>query len=143
MFKKNKLIGIVCLIMAALVSFSSCSKEQQIVGKWKITKARLSGFDTTNDLYELWTFKDGGKCVLFIWGDEMEGKYSINNNTLYIDVEFQYNNAYSYRLTGNLDFDEFSQKEMSVSGKVMIYEYYYGDLHASEQTTLSYDLEKK
>lgn len=144
MFKKNKLIGIVCLIMAALVSFSSCSKEQQIVGKWKITKAKFGSYSTDDDIWEAWTFKDGGKCILFISGAEFEGQYSINKNTMFIDVEYYFQDGYgSYaKLTGDLDMEEYNNKEMSVSGKVKLAWYDYDGLYDTEQLNMSYELKR-
>ena len=77
MFKNFKLIGIVCLVMAAMVAFSSCSKEQQIVGKWKITKAKINGENHENDEGETWIFKEGGKCILHFYSADYEGTYSV------------------------------------------------------------------
>lgn len=130
--------------MAALVSFSSCSKEQQIVGKWKITKAKFGSYITDDDIWEVWTFKDGGKCTLFISGAEFEGQYSINKNTMYIDVEYDYHDGYGTyaKLTGDLDMEEYNNTEMTVSGKVKLAWYDYEGLYDTEQLNMSYELKK-
>lgn len=131
MFKNFKLIGTVCLIMAMLVSFSSCSNpEKQIIGKWKVTKARFDGDDYEPE-GEKWIFKENGKCTISIYGAEHLGHYSIKNGTLSIDVKY-YENGDGQEMTGDLDLDEFNKKEMSVSGTVKLrayedgqWDYYY------------------
>ena len=140
MFKNFKLIGIVCLIMAAMVAFSSCSKEQQIVGKWKITKAKINGENRENDEGETWIFKEGGKCILHFYSDDYEGTYSVKKNTLSVDVEVS-RSSWKDRYYGDLDLDEFNKNEMAVSGtlKNTFYEEGYG----SESNTEKFNFEFK
>ena len=151
MFKNFKLIGIVCLVMAAMVAFSSCSKEQQIVGKWKITKAKLDGENIDADEGETWVFKEGGKCILHIEGEDWEGDYSVKKNTLSLDLGNDYKEStitVKRTFSGDLDLDEFSKKEMTVSGKLKFTydytDYEYGEHDSgTESWSLSYEFEKK
>lgn len=146
MFKNFKFIGIVCLVLAAMVAFSSCSKpEKQIIGKWKITKAKYidEGYDYGgDDKGESWTFKENGKCILNMMGGyEWYGEYSITKNTLTIDVEWKWED-WHYTLSGDLDIDEFNKNEMAVSGELYFTDVYPGNLSPS-RPKISYELERK
>ncbi len=143
MFKKIKLIGMLCLMMAAMVAFSSCSKEKQMVGKWVVTKGSVCGESIPKGSF--WTFKDGGKCVLEIWDTDYEGHYSVKKNTLTINVEYDFDGEI-VGYYGDLDIDEFSNKDknMSVSGKLT--QFYRDEYYSDEEEgpcKFSVDLEKK
>ena len=147
MFKNFKFIGIVCLVLAAMVAFSSCSKpEKQIIGKWKITKASLKndGYeeeDEFDDKGEMWVFKDNGRCVLHIFGQDFEGKYTVKNNTLTIDIEYDFGYGEEVFVdSSDLDIDEINKEEMSISGTI----YAHGsDFGVRQKFKLSFEFEKK
>jgi hypothetical protein len=142
MFKNFKFIGIVCLVLAAMVAFSSCSKpEKQIIGKWKITKAKYieEGYDLGgDDKGEIWTFRDNGKCVLFMGGFEYDGSYSVKKNTLTINVQYRDERFY-FTLSGDVDIDELTKDEMAVSGNPFFMD--YENLYSC-WPKISYELEK-
>lgn len=141
MLKKIRLIGMACLVLATLVLFSSCSKDKQIVGKWKITKAIVDGEDASVfEKGKTWEFKDGGKCTLYIDGLDWEGEYTLNDNTLSILVE--YNGEHQEKISADLTLNEFSKKEMSVSGNASV-AYNTGELGWESWTEdISYEFEK-
>ncbi len=127
--------------MAALVSFSSCSKDKQIVGKWKITKAIVDGEDASVfEKGKTWEFRDGGKCTLHIDGIDWEGEYALKDNTLSILVE--YNGEHQEKISADLTLNEFSKKVMSMSGNASV-AYNTGELGWESWTEdISYELEK-
>ena len=145
MFKNFKFIGIVCLVLVAMVAFSSCSKpEKQIIGKWKITKAslKINGYeDAFDDKGEMWVFKDNGRCVLHIFGQDFEGKYTVKKNTLTFDVEYDF--GYGEKVfvySSDLDIDEINKEKMSISGTI----YAYGsDFGVGQKIKLSFEFVKK
>ena len=123
-----------------MVAFSSCSKEQQIVGKWKITKAKINGENHENDEGETWIFKEGGKCILHFYSADYEGTYSVKKNTLSVDVE-DGGSGWKDRYYGDLDLDEFNKNEMAVSGTLK--NTYSEEGYGSENITEKFNFEFK
>ena len=106
---KFKLLGMVALFATAMM-LCSCSKESQIVGKWKITKAPSDWSES--DKGETWTFKEGGSCTLFVSGVDLDGDWSVSKDNLTIDLE-KYEGV---KITGEFTIDELKSKTMSLSG---------------------------
>lgn len=115
----------------AMMMFTSCSKEKQIEGKWKITKA--SGY-FSDDKGETWTFKANGKCSCYLDGLDLDGEWSISKDELTIEI-----NEEGLKITGDFTLDNLSSKEMSISGTWKV-KYDDGD---SGSWKVSYDFEKK
>lgn len=131
MFKPIKFLGIVALIIATVVMFSSCNKyEKKIVGKWKVTKARQDG--EANSCLEdggTITFRENGICI---WEDgddcgnhEYEMEYSINNDELIMEYS-EKEEDYTLKETFVLSI-EIKKSVMYASGKMkfqyVAYEY--------------------
>ena len=128
MFKKIKLIGMICLVMAAIVAFSSCEKEKKqgenpqesIIGTWQVTKAYINDEWWGDEEGEKWIFKDNGTCNIHMFGGEVNysGTYYIKENILTIDVYARcyYDIDYEDRfLSGTLALD-INKGVMSLSG---------------------------
>lgn len=140
MFNKFKLFGMVALLAAALLMVS-CSKEDKIVGKWKITHASGEFSDCKGDI---WTFKDNGKCSgVVVFEDELDFEWSLSNDCLTLEIDED-----GASIVGEFDIDELSSSEMSLSGewKYSYYEYDYeygGRNLVSGKYKVNYDFEKK
>ena len=142
MFKPIKFLGIVALIIATVVMFSSCNKyEKKIVGKWKIIKEKTDGESMDEDEGETITFKDNGTCTIVFWGGELDGDYSINGESLTINVN---DDGEKYAFTFDVDI---KKSVMYLSGKCKYtydeYDYDYGYYTATDNFKVSYELEKK
>ena len=132
MLNKFKLLGMVALFATAMM-LCSCSKESQIVGKWKITKAPSELSE--DDKGETWTFKEGGSCTVFVYGMDLDGDWSVSKDNLTIDLEkFE-----SVKLTGDFTIDELKSKTMSLSGS---WNFKFEDGN-SEKMKANYEFEKK
>lgn len=131
MLRKLKLFGIIALLAVAVVAFSSCTKEKKIVGKWKVTKAKLDG-DTLSDMKgAIWTFKENGNCTCEFVIGEVDGEWSISKDDLTIELE-----QGSMTMTCDFTIDELTNSEMELSGKAK--ETGYSD---GERYTYSYKLD--
>lgn len=143
MLRKIKLFGIIALLAVAVVTVSSCGKDNKIVGKWKITSA--SG-EFSDDKGEIWTFKDKGTCSIVIGGDTFDGEWSISKDNLTIDIDDR-----EITITGDFSIDELKSKSMSLSGewtaKYQEDDYYYYKSNSKYTETVrvkaNYDFEKK
>ena len=74
-------------LFATAMMLCSCSKESQIVGKWKITKAPSEWSET--DKGETWTFKEGGSCTVFVYGMDLDGDWSVSKES-YLNPKINY-----------------------------------------------------
>ena len=139
MNKSIKFLGIVALIIATVVMFSSCNKyERKIVGKWKIIKEKHDGSPYDSDEGETITFKDNGTCTIVFWGDECDGDYSLNGESLTIDAKYP-DGKYTFT------FDvEIKKSVMYLSGKCKdtYDDYYYDYYKGTDNYKVSYELEK-
>ena len=140
MYNKTKLFCIVVLMTAVTFVFMSCSKEDKIVGKWKITKVSS---ELSEDKGESWTFKESKKCSVVIDGVDCDGEWYVSNDelTIYIDENTSwYKDSYFVtKLTGEFSIEELSSKDLSLSGKWKI-KWSDGD---SESIKVNYEFEKK
>jgi hypothetical protein len=115
---------------------SSCQKnEKKIVGKWKVTKATSSDEDIDDILSEYdkgctWSFKDNGDCTVTFCGYDCDGEYYVSKNTLSITCKID-----GEKLDWDMDIDELTNKEMSLSGTFR-FDY-------DEKYKVSYSLEKR
>lgn len=128
MFKKIKLICMAALVAATIMGITSCSKEDKIVGKWKVT--RVTG-EIGGEKDDIWTFKENGSCSVVITGIDFDGDWSISKDNLSIDI-----NENGYKFVGDFTIDELSSKELSISGKWTYKNY-------GESYKANYDFEKK
>ena len=137
MLKQFKLLGMVALLAAAMLMVS-CSKEDKIVGKWKITHA--SG-DFSDDKGSTWNFKDNGKCSIVVGNSDFDGEWSLSNDCLTIDIEYSTSSSEG-KVIGEFDIDELSSSEMSLSGQWND-SWSYNGSRQTRKYKVSYDFEKK
>ena len=140
MFKPIKFLGIVALIIATVVMFSSCNKyEKKIVGKWKIVKEKVDGEEVGEVEGETITFRENGTCTIVFLESELDGEYYLNDETLTIDAKYP-DGKYTFT------FDvEIKKSVMYLSGKCKdTYDGYYYDYYkGTDYYKVSYELEKK
>lgn len=150
------------LAMVILVIMSSCTKpEKQIIGKWKITYAKVEGegFIDKSAVGETWNFKENGTftgcmskeveitCNWFLNGEELvlkggdleySGEHSGESGSVWSD-----NSEVVY----TFDLDLLDKDNLVVSGKARsIYTSTseYGDTFTHTQSwSVSYELEAK
>ena len=116
MFKPIKFLGIVALIIATVVLFSSCNKyEKKIVGKWKIVKEKVDGEEVGEDEGETITFRENGTCTIVFHEAELDGEYYLNDETLTINAKDE-GEDYYYKDSFTLDV-EIKKSQMYLSGK--------------------------
>jgi len=136
MHNKLKLFGLIFLLLTTVAFMSSCQKnEKKIVGKWKVTKATSSDEDIDDILSEYdkgctWSFKDNGDCTVTFCGYDCDGEYYVSKNTLSITCKID-----GEKLDWDMDIDELTNKEMSLSGTFR-FDY-------DEKYKVSYSLEKR
>ena len=144
--------------LLVLICLPSCTKpEKQIIGKWKITYAKVDGYKDEDAEGEVWTFKDNGKfsgyislgkksrfecdCNWFIEGNELilkGGDLSASES----------GSGYSYSADGviTMDIEQLDKKELILSGKMKI-EYIETEdgytYHDTENFKVAYELEAK
>ncbi len=117
MFKSVKTFAMVALLAATALMFASCSKDAQIVGKWKITRAASSDWTSvSDDRGETWTFKEKGKGTVIITGSDFDMTWSISSDNLTLDVDGVYLGGEKVRCTGDFVIDELKSKTMTISG---------------------------
>lgn len=137
MSRNLKLFGIIALLAVAVVAFSSCTKEKKIVGKWKVTKAKLDG-DTLSDMKgAIWTFKENGNCTCEVVESEVDGEWSISKDELTIELE-----QGSMTMTCDFTIDELTNSSMELSGKAKETSYYDGERY-TDSYKLEFEFEKK
>lgn len=146
--------------MVILMCLPSCTKpEKQIVGKWKITYAKVDGYKVEEAKGETWTFKDNGKFSGYISTGEKAGgggyidcNWFIDGNELVLkggDLEASEsgsNWSYSAEAIITMDIEQLDKKELVVSGKMKI-EYRETEdgntYHDSRVYNVAYELEAK
>ena len=141
-------------IMAALVvliCLPSCTKpEKQIIGKWKITSAKVDGYKDDDAKGEVWTFKDNGKFSGYLsFGKKSDDLYfdcnwAIDGNELVLkggDLE-ESGSGWSYEVVITLDIDQLDKNNLVVSGK-MKEEYYEDGEYETYSENVAYELEAK
>lgn len=124
----------------------SCTKpEKQIIGKWKITYAKVGDYNATNAKGEVWTFKDNGKFNGYIAlgsdSDYYDCNWNIDGNELVLkggDLDF----GGGEEVVITLDIEQLDKNELVVSGK-MKYEWYEDGYSDYETIKVSYELEAK
>lgn len=125
--KNIKLFIMVAFLAAATtMMLTSCSKEKQIEGKWKITHA--SG-DFSDDKGETWTFKSNSSGSFIFYGYDVDGDWSISGDELTIDAKIN-----GYKLVGEFTIDKLSSSKMSLSGSWKV---------DGEKMNVTYEFEKK
>lgn len=84
--KTTTKVFLMLLVMASMLTFTSCKKEPQIVGKWKCTNdLMIEGdhqFADSPSIGQIWEFKENGELL-----KEGEGRayaYSIEGDNLTI-----------------------------------------------------------
>ncbi len=134
----------VVFVLIGMTTMTSCKPEKKIIGTWKVTYSKGMNDDLLKGT--LWTFKDNGKFLGDIWGgeEEISWNYGFYKKalTLYIDCIYYDYSRDRYRL--NLDVDNLSKKEMSLSGTVV--DIYYdkdGNFVNIDSWNVRYELEKK
>ena len=138
-------------IMAALVvliCLPSCTKpEKQIIGKWKITSAKVNGYKDDDAKGEVWTFKDNGKFsgYLSLKGETyFDCNWAIDGNELVLkggDLE-ESGSGWSYEVVITLDIEQLDKNNLVVSGK-MKEEYYEDGEYETYSENVAYELEAK
>ena len=150
MFKPIKFLGIVALIIATVVMFSSCNKyERKIVGKWIVTKAKVdmdgTGLGCMKD--GTITFRENGVCIWESCDDcgntETELEYSINNDELIMEYS-EKGEGYTQKMSYVLNI-EIKKSDMYASGKMKLqYEAYeYPELSRNDEAKCTLEMEKK
>lgn len=129
-----KKVLVFALLALTIVSISSCSKEDRIVGKWKITHA--SG-DLSDDKGGTWTFKEKGTCSFTLFELDFEGEWSISKDNLTIDCS-ETRNGSKVNISGDFEIDNLTSSEMSLSGEWIVK---VDD--EKDKIKVSYDFEKK
>ena len=141
-------------IMAALVvliCLPSCTKpEKQIIGKWKITSAKVDGYKDDDAKGEVWTFKDNGKFNGYISFAGLKGEtyfdcnWAIDGNELVLkggDLE-ESGSGWSDEVVITLDIEQLDKNNLVVSGK-MKEEYYEDGEYETYSENVAYELEAK
>ena len=136
----------VMFLLVGMTTMMSCKPEKKIIGKWKVTYSK--GMDDEAVKGSVWTFKDNGKFVGNVFGEdgEVSCNYDFDKKTLTLsggDLDYEdYRWKGSYTLT--LDVDNLSKKEMSLSGKVVYKDYDKEDGSSdTDSWNVSFELEKK
>ena len=127
----KKSIGIFVFLLSTVVLMSSCKKDvSNLPGTWKVTAAVINGDDEDN-LKDVWTFIDGGGCVIDCDLDEyfdnipydvisFNGTYTTNGNSELIITSSKFNEAAGYyeQVVYDLDILSLNKKSMLVSGTI-------------------------
>lgn len=134
--------------LVILIGFPSCTKspEQQIVGKWKITRCKVDGSQDEDAKGEVWTFKENGKFSGYLDEDfnDCECNWYIDGSELILkggDLD-NGGSGWSEEFVYTLDIEQLDNSNLVVSGKVKYECNMYGD-HRVETWKVSYDLEAK
>ena len=140
MCMKLKLFAMVALLAATTFMFTSCSKESQITGKWRVTRANSSEINVSNDKDETWTFKEKGKFSGYMGNLDVSGTWKVSGDELTIesDDKLYIEGAY-FNAIAEFTIDELKNKEMSLSGNLILKNAEYGTL----KYKVKYELEKK
>ena len=139
--------------LAILISLPSCKKsddpkpEDLIVGRWKITYAKIDGYKEEELEDEVWSFKDNGKFTgcLEEEDEEIDCNWILNGNELVLkggDLEYS-EPGYSVEAVITLDIEKLDNKELIVSGKAKVEYYEEGYGSETESIKVSYELMKK
>jgi hypothetical protein len=129
----KKSIGILVFLLSTVVLMSSCKKDvKYLPGTWKVTTATING-DSEDDLDDVWTFTDGGTCVVNCDLDEyfdnipnnydvitFNGTYVTNGNKTLTITSNKFNDALGYyeQIIYDLDILALNKKTMMVSGSI-------------------------
>ena len=127
----KKSIGIFVFLLSTVVLMSSCKKDvSNLPGTWKVTDAVING-DNEDDVKDVWTFTDGGGCVIDCDLDEyfdnipydvisFNGTYTTNGNSELIITSSKFNEAAGYyeQVVYDLDIFSLNKKSMLVSGTI-------------------------
>ena len=127
----KKSIGIFVFLLSTVVLMSSCKKDvSNLPGTWKVTAAVINGDDEDN-LKDVWTFIDGGGCVIDCDLDEyfdnipydvisFNGTYTTKGNSELTITSSKFNEAAGYyeQVVYDLDIFSLNKKSMLVSGTI-------------------------
>lgn len=117
MFSKVKVFAMVALLAATTLMFSSCSKESQITGKWRITRVSSSEWSAvSDDKGEVWNFKEGGKGSVILTGNDFDASWTISGDNLNLELDGVYYSGEKVKCTGDFSIETLKSKEMSLSG---------------------------
>lgn len=136
-----------------LISLPSCNKpEKQIVGKWKITSAKVDGYKIEEAKGEVWSFKQNGKFSGYIYfagkkgggGGDIDCNWIIDGNELVLKGGDLETNGYGWseEVILTLDIEQLDKEELIVSGK-MKYDWSEDGYNGSESYKVVYELEAK
>ena len=115
---KLKLFAMVALLAATTFMFTSCSKESQITGKWRVTRANSSEINVSNDKDETWTFKEKGVFSGVVQGIDVNGTWNVSKDNLTINFEM----VGGTKVSGVFAIGELRSKTMALSGN-WLYKY--------------------
>lgn len=140
MFSKVKVFAMVALLAATTLMFSSCSKESQITGKWRVVRASSNDLNVSDDKGEIWTFKEKGDFSGYIGGVDLTGSWSVSGDelTITMDDPLTYSGI-SWKASGVFSIDELKSQEMTLSGNLVLKNSSYDNV----KFKVSYDLEKR
>lgn len=137
--------------LVVLICLPSCKKpEKQIIGKWKITYAKVDGYNDGDAKGEVWTFKENGKFNGYLsFGKKdydmyFDCNWSIEGNELVLkggDLDFG-GSGYSDEVIITMDIEQLDKNNLVVSGK-MKEEYYEDGEYDSYSCKVAYELEAK
>lgn len=128
----KKSIGIFVFLLSMVVLMSSCKKDvKYLPGTWKVTAAVINS-DDEDDVKDVWTFNDGGECVIECDLDEyfdnipydvvkFNGTYTTNGNKTLTITSNKFNEVaagYYEQVVYDLDILLLNKKSMMVSGTV-------------------------
>ena len=139
MFKNFKLFAVVALLAATTMFFVSCSKESQIEGKWKVTRAYSSDADFSDDKGETWNFKDGGTGSATLFGMEFDMDWAVSGDNLTIELDGVYYSGYRAKCTGDFDIETLNSSDMELEGTWTI----KVDGETEARVKVEYDMDKK
>ena len=97
------------IAVAALMGLVSCTKESQLIGRWKFDSATVvnNGVEMTISAEKaglvdaVFNFKPGGKVENIINGEiEGEAIYTVSGNTLTLHIEDDEAMSYEYSVKG-------------------------------------------
>lgn len=149
MMKKALRLTLLAALMV-LICLPSCTKpEKQIIGKWKITYAKVDGYNDGEAKGEVWTFKENGKFNGYISLGKKDDMYidcnwSIDGNELVLkggDLEVS-GSGWSEELVITLDIEQLDKNNLVVSGK-MKDTYYEDGEYDTYSCNVAYELEAK
>lgn len=81
--KKTLKLMTMLLCVVSLASLSSCSRDGDIIGKWKVTSATSDDdFDAEAMVGDIWEFTADGVLYRITGTETYSGQYAVNDNYL-------------------------------------------------------------